>query len=243
MIAADRNICVLALATALQPEDCYFCGQPEAAHTRRGKLCPGDRVTRQPRRHYQATGWQDFATLGLILGVYYSFRTDRYVWFDPLTLSQTIDDLLRDVPLIVSYQGASFAGPLMWQCYKESPDGVTAYSLDDRIINLMHRGWMDLWASSYDLREEILAVNPDLRFEADAITLTQLCRMTLGQERLLASVQFTQLWRQGFYGQALSALHFDVWCVRALFERICNGQVLVLGTGREVALSPPPRHT
>ena len=240
MPLTSRNVCVLALATAFGPDDCYFCGYRQDEHVARGKACPEVSTTRQPPRHYQAIGWQDYETLGLEIGCYYNFRDDLHTWFDAVSLSRAIDTLLRAKPLIVSYQGAVFAGPLMWQCYRSSADGLTALGLDAPTFLSMQSDWQDLWDRSYDLLEEILLANPDIRFARDALGLDQLCRKTLGVPRLLSAFQFQPLWRRGLWGQALTALQFDVWAIRALFEKVCNGQALTLGNGQEMTLPLPP---
>jgi hypothetical protein len=236
-----RNIIVIAVARANDPDDCRLCGQQKEAHTARTLACRVERGQRQPRPRYSAIGWHDYATLGLSVGCFWDFLVSHTRWFDALTLGETIERLIERQPLIVSYQGCATIEPLLWDVFADSPEGATARELGVHQLAAMHDRWIDLWDGSYDLLQEILAGYPDLRFHRTVLALDQLTYATLGLTPVTHTARAARLWATGYWAHVLNALVHDVAALRELLATICAGQLLTLGNGQQVLLPIPPQ--
>ena len=121
----SKDLIVLDLEIARSPKECRFCGNLRAAHhmLSGGLLCPRDDTSVEGST-YTELGWHDKAALGLSIGGYYSFLSDRIIWFCLATLAETVQRFVRDQPLLVSFNGKAFDFAVMRAVLLASADAA-----------------------------------------------------------------------------------------------------------------------
>ena len=228
------NIVVIDLECAKSADDCRYCGleNVEPLHLAgccRGVAYAGDRFT--------PLGWDNTAALGLCIGCYWSYTDSRIHWFDTPSLETTMRHLVEMQPLIVSFNGIGFDGPLMLEV-------LTADLLDHepRWKDFPHglaQAWADMWARSYDLLAEIWTLDPVNKYRRGLNSLDAISQASGLGAKLSHGAQAPRDWRDGRYADVLNYCQDDVYKTKELFEMVCRGKPLIRGNGEPVYLPKP----
>ena len=187
---------------------------------------------------YTPIGWNRKAELGLSIGCWYSYADGRYHWVDTPTLEATMQHWVDTHPLIVTYNGLEFDGPLLRAVLR----GLTAsVSPEDIRRELLCDAFADLMTHGYDILQAIWAsVSKEERFTRGLCSLDAVSQANGFGSKSMTGALAPQLWREGHVAEVLAYCSFDVEITRRLFEKICTNEGrLLLGDGQEVEVTPP----
>jgi hypothetical protein len=212
---AGQNIIVLDCETLRSATDCFVCDLSQAAHG--GGM-----------HAYVPIGWKNHAFLSLSVGCYFSYVDGLFHWFDRHTLAETtLMGLVTMRPLLVTYNGLTFDGPLLAALVAQTD------------VHLADAWLAYVQARSYDLLDQIWRVDPDRKFERGLNGLGAVSQANgYGTKEMDGSVA-PRLWREGRYADVLNYCQADVWKTRMLFEQVCATGQLRRGDGSVVTLPPP----
>jgi RNase_H superfamily len=219
-----KNIVVIDVETANSAEDCLYCGLPEARHTaasRTNLLSPC--VTFSP------LGWDNKAALGLSIGGYYDYQTGCITWFDVHSLSATIQALVQRQPLLVSFNGIGFDGPLM-QTVGNAAECVGALYT-----------WPALWQRSYDLLAEIWRVDEEGKYTKGLNSLDAICGANDLGRKTGDGAQAPRDWRAGRVSTVVNYLQNDIFLTKRLFELILEKNGTIQRSTGPITLRLPAR--
>lgn len=228
-----QNIIVLDLETAHSADDCRHCGTAEPEHAIHG-YCSAPSIRggfTGTGATYQMFGWDNKAALGLSIGCFFSYCDSRIHWFDVHTLAETIDELVGRQPLLISFNGRQFDGPLMEAVFFASLAGAAR---GGRLLP-----WQTLWERSYDILAEIWKVDPDSQFVHGLNSLDAISRANGFGGKLSRGAEAPRRWARGEYADVLNYVQDDVYKTRALFQLICDGQPILRGNGLPLHLPIP----
>lgn len=224
------NTIVLDLETRYSAQDCRWCGEHEEQHFPRtatqGPLCLTHRGQQRPTI-FEPIGWDDHAALGLSIGCYYAYINQQYHWFDTHTLRSTLVWLVEAQPMIVSFNGRGFDGPLMLACLEDCRP---------RLI----QDWAALWARSYDILHEIWEAAPEDKYARGLNSLGAISEAMGFGTKALDGATAPRLWQQGHYAEVINYCQADVDKTRRIFEHLCAHDEIVRGDGSTLRL-PVPR--
>ena len=147
------NVIVIDAETRRSASDCLHCGQPQDAHAGPEASCA-----------FEPIGWDRKAILGLSIGVVWDYRTGRLSCFDVHTLAATVRDWVVRQPLLVSYNGIQFDGPLLLAVLHNEAL-VAPETADRHELALLGRRVHDLWIDSYDILDQIWQADAARKFE------------------------------------------------------------------------------
>ena len=165
-----------------------------------------------------STGWDDKHALGLSLGGYYDYKAERITYFDQDCLWNTIRHLILRDPLIISFNGKGFDGPLMWACLRH--DGI-----DDEQCCAFEQAWHLLWKKSYDILDEVWHVTG--RDYAKGNSLDALCKANGLPQKTGHGAHAPKLWQSGRIAEVINYLQNDILITKQLAEYITyhNGRL------------------
>lgn len=234
-----QNICVLDLETMVSADDCKHCGRALEEHFHNSlhfedyRPCTASSGT--PR--YEKIGWNDKPALGLSIGCFFDYQDGLFHWFDVPTLEATIRMFLERHPLIVSFNGRQFDGPLMSSVFlahhPQSTDGSFWFAVE------RSNRWDALWAESYDILHEIWTVDPVRRFERGLNSLGAISVANGYGAKEMDGAMAPQLWRQGRYAEVITYNVSDVLKTKRLFEQIVATGAILRGDGLPLTLPAP----
>ena len=236
MNLAERSIIVLDLETAHSADDCKYCGLGESAHplqSGRWAFCPGSHDN-----CFTKIGWNAKRALGLSIGCYYDYRDNRVHWFDVHTLEETVLGFVETQPLLVSFNGISFDGPLMFDCLPQTPDAPN-WVVDLRRRSILFENWQQLWKRSYDILAEIWKVDPSSKFKRGLNSLDSIARANGLSGKLLHGAEAPRRWAKGEYAYVMNYCQDDVLKTKALFEQIVETSAILRGGAQPIVLSHP----
>lgn len=226
-LLCGRNIIVLDLETLSSAQDCVHCGFPDMAHDDTTDSCPGEAGSEHLHDRYQPIGWENHAALGLSVGCYWDCQDSNYHWFNRQTLPTVIDRLVRRNALLVTFNGRQFDCPLI---------GAVAETTDEAL-----EIWQQYWErESYDILHEIWQVDPERKFKRGLNGLDTLCQANGLPRKEMDGATAPRLWAQGRIAEVCQYCMNDVLRTRLLFEKLCEGQLLIRGDGLPIALPIPP---
>lgn len=228
MVMLDgKNIIALDCETLRSADDCRHCNVPLSQHYDDGACSPWTGEKPSPHiTQYAPIGWENYAALGLSIGCLFSYRTMHYYFFDQHTLVRTMQHLLTAQPLIVSWNGRGFDGPLMFAC---AGDVVAAWAPD----------WAYLWEQSYDLLWEIWQVAPDDKFKSGLNSLGAVSMANGFGSKEMDGAMAPRLWAQARHAEVVNYNLGDVLKTRRLFERVVETGEIVRGDGLPIRLPRP----
>jgi len=232
MTLQGQHIVVLDCETLHSAQDCRHCGLPKEAHgyqQQQRYQCLDD------GRVYEAIGWDDHAALGLSIGCLYHYATDHTQFFEPHTLEATLLALLHDQPLIVSFNGRQFDGPLMAAVYSTQMDLAD----DQGILSRLTQPWQTLWDASYDLLAAIWQVDPERKFERGLNSLDALSQANGFGATAMDGADAPRRWAQGRVAEVVTYCLTDVWRTRKLFELVWETGQVLRGDGQPIQLPRP----
>ena len=210
-----ENIVVIDLETAFSADDCRHCGDQRACNVTSQLQCMGD-----PTNRFTPIGWDDKANLGLSIGGYYRYRSDRVFWFNEANLEQTVSILIEEQPLMVSFNGVNFDYPIIEEVLRQraqsdvSPDIVDKYYLHG-----LADSFMPLAANSYDIFAEIRASG---QAKSGQTTLGALCEANGLGSKLSHGAQAPRDWQDGKHADVINYCSDDIYKTKALFELISS---------------------
>ena len=225
------NIMVLDLETARSADDCRYCWQTQDDCVR-GYPHGGDTHV------FERIGWERKVDLGLSIGCYYDYRDERLAWFDRYTLIPTLAAWVQRQPLLVSFNGRQFDGPLLCALLLETPPGLdasctaTAHVLGDAFTALMARG--------YDVLAAVWQADPTRKFERGLNSLGTLSVANGLGTKEMDGAMAPRLWAQGRYAEVLNYCASDVYKTKGLFELIVTHGSILRGDGLPLTLPRPP---
>jgi len=243
MELTGRNMIVIDLETAHAADDCRNCGLERKTHLTEWHYCKHTKGKYTDVHRYARIGWDDHALLGLSIGCYYDYRDGRVHWFDAKTLPDTILALVERYPLIVSFNGQQFDGPLMLSLVQKQTTPDAFAPRDGAAPSALASDWQALWDDSYDLLQEIWCIDPDSCHVPCHVhglnSLDAIARATLGKGKSGSGADAPRLWRQERYAEVINYCYNDILLTKALFERVCAGEPLTLEDGSHLWLPLP----
>jgi hypothetical protein len=221
-----RNIVVLDLETLHVSDECQICHVRLPAHGRRD-----DHV-------YTAYGWGNKPALGLSIGAYYDYSDLCLHWFDLRTLHATMQELVSRHALLVTFNGVTFDFVLMRGLLRQEAEHRAGTAESTALVQLAD-AFKALCGVSYDLRVEMLRVDPSLRYTAGIGTLDAVATANGLPAKAISGVLCPELWRKGHYAEVLNHCADDVLKTKYLFELVMQGKPVKRGDGVPLTLSMP----
>lgn len=223
-----KNIVVLDCETARSADDCRHCGRAfEDCHT--GNYSRDFSAATLLGHSFEKIGWDNKIALGLSIACLYRYDKDTYQFIDPHNLEEAMQWLVATQPLIVSFNGLTFDGPLLRAILRNRP--VPLHIMCDQFKDLMARG--------YDLLQEIWKLDSTRRFQRGLNSLVALSLANGFGTKELNGAAAPRLWAQGRYAEVMSYCLSDVWKTRQLFDLVCTGTPLIRGNGSALTLPLP----
>ena len=202
--------------TLLSASDCAICEQIEEAHT----------DTNHP---YTAIGWHDKQRLSLSIGCAFDYATMQYSFFDLHTLESTVQGWVARQPLMVSFNGLLFDGPLLRAILRNRSEVL--HPLCDAFKDLMRRG--------YDVLNAVWQADPARKFEKGLNSLDALSQANGYGAKEMDGATAPRLWAQGRYAEVIAYNVGDVLKTRKLFEQLVATGTLLRGDGQPLTLARP----
>lgn len=223
-LSDHKNIIVLDLVTANSAEDCISCGQAIDQHLsdmRDSECLAQTPHASAPIVRYEPIGWDDKARLGLSIGGFYSYRTDRIHWFDNNNLLATVAMLAEQQPLMVSFNGIKFDFPLIIKMLQQKIDEL-AMADDSRRhqAGRTQRAFEVLFSNSYDILAEIWRADPEGKFKHGLNSLGAICEANGLGLKLGHDAQAPRDWKGGKKAEVINCCQDSICKTRYLFERI-----------------------
>jgi Predicted 3'-5' exonuclease related to the exonuclease domain of PolB len=237
--------------------DCRHCGEPEEAHGDHAECAFPLRLELElPSSYtYIPIGWDDHATLGLSIGCYYSYKDTRIHWFDRDRLYATMQHLVETAPLLVSYNGLAFDGPLMRAVLLEHMDRLIAGQAPvrgevratlgkaQRETHALCDAFAARWTRGYDVLHELWrafdAEADGTKYGQGLYSLDAVARANELGGKTGHGSQAPRDWAAGRWAAVLEYCQYDVYLTKALFERACTGLPVCRGDGEARVVRPP----
>lgn len=230
-----QHIVVFDTETLRSAHDCLYCGQalddPRAATL--GPCVAGQVHT--------PIGWDRKQHLGLSIACWFDYKDMAYHWFDVHTLEATIRRWVHSQPLLVSFNGLEFDGPLLRtllrRCLPQPdthPEGAAS------VLHALCADFAALILAGYDVLQACWQAVPRPQRTKGAFTLDALSQANGYGSKTMPGALAPRLWAQGRYAEVIEHNYQDVVKTRNLFEHIVRTGRLTAGDGREVVCSPPP---
>jgi len=189
------------------------------------------------------SGWTNKPALGLSIGCYWDYTTQRMQWFDRQSLLATLTHLVQRQPLMVSFNGIGFDFPLMRGLLRQEAEaldigfGAEAQRADE--LQCLCDDFKVLAAGSYDILAEIWKIDPAGKFKRGLNSLDAISQTSGLGAKLSHGAQAPQDWKDGRIAQVLNYCQDDVYKTRALFERTVDSKPITRGDGEEMLLPDP----
>lgn len=184
-----------------------------------------------------ATGWNDKAALGLSIGAWYCSIDQKIYWFDEHTLAETMQQWVKDQPLIVGFNHLQFDAPLMRGILRRRAELLPQENAQPLIV--LCDAFKLLCASSYDILAEIWAVAPSNPFARGLHSLDAIAQANGLGGKTGHGAQAPHDWAAGRWAQVLNYCSNDVYLTNALFQLILSGAPLKRSNGTALLLRQP----
>lgn len=233
----EYNVVVLDVETLQSADDCRHCGQSQ-------DVCSARRGNAPTYMHdFESIGWDNYAELGLSIGCIYSYDIDRYEFFDMHTLEATMRELVEQQPLLVSFNGKQFDGPLLCavlhqQVVQGFPTTEQEAQDQSSIASLCNATAL-LWSESYDILGEIWDADPARKFECGLNSLGAISQANGYGAKEMDGTMAPRLWAQGHHAEVATYCMANVWKTRKLFEQIVDTGEILRGDGQPIRLRAP----
>lgn len=164
-----------------------------------------------------ATGWKDKRALGLSIGGYYDYKDGLVHWFDAHTLYDTMVALVKDQPLLVSFNGYTFDFALMRAILRF--DDTQPAPIKDRMR--LCDEFKVLAAQGYDLLQEVFK-SAGTSYERDLNSLDALLKANGLPPKTGHGALAPKLWQAGKYAEVLNYCQWDILGLKALVEQVAQ---------------------
>lgn len=227
-----RNILVYDVETAYSADACRLCGKLEPEH--------------DSGETFQAIGWDNKAALGLSIGCYYDYQDGHYHFFDPPTLADTVSLWAYREPLLVSYNGLAFDGPLLRAVLWDQGEQCRLGHRGDRSVAERGQALIALCeplgalsAQGYDILDALWQADPQGKYIKGRHGLGAVSQANGFGGKDLTGALAPTLWQAGEYARVVNYCRADVSKTKALFETILTRGALCRGDGQRIPLSLP----
>ena len=166
-------------------------------------------------------GWRNKLGLGLSIGGYYDYQTERVQFFDPSNLLATVSDLVARQCLMVSYNGVQFDFALMRALLRHG-----AETTNNPGIGRLCDSFKDLALRSYNILQQIWSADPERRYEPGLNSLDAVAKANQLGNKTGDGVQAPKDWQAGLYAKVVNYCCHDIYLTKHLFE------LLLLQQGR-----------
>ena len=214
-----RNVVILDLETRHSAEDCRHCGTPQTHHQPLSSVCiVKSGPDNAPLSQFEKIGWDNHAALGLSIGGYFDYASQRMVWFDEDMLEETVRHFVETKPLIVGFNSIQFDLSLILALLENQAEHLSDYErlqLMDLCASFRH-----LFSTSYDILAEIWQADPERKFERGLNSLDALARANGLGGKIGHGAQAPRDWQAGRIARVVNYCQDDVLKTVQLFEMI-----------------------